>query len=81
MKSLLSIFLFINIFVYSNYVRYSRLSSFPFIQRHRLVNEIVKEKLEGDFVHALSIETKSPAQWNESYKMDPSPNCKGGFGK
>lgn len=51
------------------------------LQRHRLVNEIVKEKLEGDFVHALSIETKSPAQWNENYKMDPSPNCKGGFGK
>ncbi|XP_062702886.1 bolA-like protein DDB_G0274169 isoform X1 [Aedes albopictus] len=53
----------------------------PLIKRHRLVNEIVKEKLAGNFVHALSIEAKTPAQWNESYKLEPSPNCRGGFGK
>ncbi|XP_065083205.1 bolA-like protein DDB_G0274169 [Ochlerotatus camptorhynchus] len=53
----------------------------PLIKRHRLVNEIVREKLEGNFVHALSIEAKTPAQWNESYKLEPSPNCRGGFGK
>lgn len=57
------------------------ISILNFVQRHRLVNEVVKEKLEGDFVHALSIETKSPAQWNENYVMDSSPNCRGGFGK
>lgn len=50
-------------------------------QRHRLVNEVVKQKLQGSFVHALSIEAKSPAQWNENYKLEPSPNCRGGFGK
>lgn len=51
------------------------------LQRHRLVNEIVKQKLHGAFVHALSIEAKSAAQWNENYKLEPSPNCRGGFGK
>ncbi|XP_058467557.1 bolA-like protein DDB_G0274169 isoform X2 [Malaya genurostris] len=58
-----------------------RFEGLPLIKRHRLVNEIVKDKLEGNFVHALSIEAKSPSQWNESYKLDPSPNCRGGFGK
>lgn len=50
-------------------------------QRHRLVNELVKQKLDGKFVHALSIEAKTPTQWNPDYKIEPSPNCKGGFGK
>uniref|UniRef100_A0A3F2YVG0 BolA n=1 Tax=Anopheles culicifacies TaxID=139723 RepID=A0A3F2YVG0_9DIPT len=53
----------------------------PLIKRHRLVNEIVKTQLAGDFVHALSIVAKTPLQWDESYKLEPSPNCKGGFGK
>ena len=51
------------------------------LQRHRLINEIVKEKLQGQFVHALSIEAKTPAQWNPNYKVEQSPNCLGGFGK
>ncbi|XP_035902881.1 bolA-like protein DDB_G0274169 [Anopheles stephensi] len=53
----------------------------PLIKRHRLVNDIVKTQLAGDFVHALSIVAKTPQQWNEAYKLEPSPNCKGGFGK
>ncbi|EAA08757.5 AGAP003706-PA [Anopheles gambiae str. PEST] len=53
----------------------------PLIKRHRLVNEIVKSQLAGDFVHALSIVAKTPQQWDEAYKLEPSPNCKGGFGK
>uniref|UniRef100_A0A8D8MGM9 BolA-like protein DDB_G0274169 n=1 Tax=Culex pipiens TaxID=7175 RepID=A0A8D8MGM9_CULPI len=53
----------------------------PLIKRHRLVNEIVKQKLAGDFVHALSIEAKTPTQWDPNYKLEPSPNCRGGFGK
>lgn len=52
-----------------------------FLQRHRLINDLVKQKLDGNFVHALSIEAKTPAQWDENYKVDPSPNCRGGFGK
>ncbi|XP_055586667.1 bolA-like protein DDB_G0274169 [Uranotaenia lowii] len=53
----------------------------PLIKRHRLVNEIVKDKLEGDFVHALSIVAKTPGQWTEAEKLEPSPKCRGGFGK
>uniref|UniRef100_A0A182Q6T3 BolA n=1 Tax=Anopheles farauti TaxID=69004 RepID=A0A182Q6T3_9DIPT len=53
----------------------------PLIKRHRLVNDIVKTQLAGDFVHALSIVAKTPQQWNEAYTLEPSPNCKGGFGK
>jgi len=59
----------------------TRFESLPLIKRHRLVNDIVKDKLEGNFVHALSIEAKSPAQWNISYKVETSPKCMGGFGK
>lgn len=51
------------------------------IKRHRLVNEVVKEKLSGQFVHALSIEAKTEAQWTPNYTVDPSPSCRGGFGK
>jgi BolA protein len=46
-----------------------------------MVNEVVKQKLQGDFVHALSIEAKTPAQWSPDYQVEASPNCKGGFGK
>lgn len=46
-----------------------------------MVNELIKNKLDGGFVHALSIEAKTPTQWNPDYKVEPSPNCKGGFGK
>lgn len=52
-----------------------------FFQRHRLINDLVKTKLQGNFVHALSIEAKTPAQWDQTYKVEPSPNCRGGFGK
>ncbi|XP_052867536.1 bolA-like protein DDB_G0274169 [Anopheles cruzii] len=53
----------------------------PLIKRHRLVNDIVKTQLEGDFVHALSIVAKTPLQWDPNYSLEPSPNCRGGFGK
>ncbi|XP_037951244.1 bolA-like protein DDB_G0274169 [Teleopsis dalmanni] len=55
--------------------------SLSLIKRHRLVNEIVKNGLSGGFVHALSIEAKTPKQWDSSYVVQPSPNCLGGFGK
>ncbi|XP_065372379.1 bolA-like protein DDB_G0274169 [Calliphora vicina] len=53
----------------------------PLIKRHRLVNQVVKEKLEDLFPHALSIEAKTPKQWQPTYTVEPSPNCRGGFGK
>ncbi|XP_050531970.1 bolA-like protein DDB_G0274169 [Daktulosphaira vitifoliae] len=49
------------------------------IKRHRLVNDILANELKSG-VHALSIVAKAPGQWtNES--VEPSPNCRGGFGK
>uniref|UniRef100_A0A336KKG8 CSON012737 protein n=1 Tax=Culicoides sonorensis TaxID=179676 RepID=A0A336KKG8_CULSO len=53
----------------------------PLIKRHRMVNGLVKEKLQDKFPHALSLETKTPSQWKSDYQMEPSPNCRGGFGK
>lgn len=46
-----------------------------------MVNGLIKEKLQESFPHALSLETKAPSQWKPEYQMDPSPNCRGGFGK
>lgn len=46
-----------------------------------MINGLIKEKLQEQFPHALSLETKSPSQWKPEYQMEASPNCKGGFGK
>lgn len=54
------------------------------VQRHRLVNEALADQLEsaGGTVHALSIVTKTPAQWqsmlDQGKIIEPSPNCRGG---
>lgn len=47
------------------------------IQRHRLVNDLLKEELAGP-VHALSIQTKTPQQWQENPTVTKSPGCMGG---
>ncbi|XP_075137249.1 bolA-like protein 1 [Leptodactylus fuscus] len=47
------------------------------IQRHRLVNDVLKEELAGP-VHALSIEAKTPQQWEENPTVSKSPACMGG---
>eukprot|EP00111_Clytia_hemisphaerica_P020135 TCONS_00059344-protein len=49
----------------------------PLIQRHRLVNETLKEELASG-VHALSIQAKTPEQWESNPKISESPNCMGG---
>ncbi|XP_077320381.1 bolA-like protein 1 [Lithobates pipiens] len=49
----------------------------PLIQRHRLVNELLKEELAGS-VHALSIQAKTPEQWQENPTVTKSPGCMGG---
>lgn len=51
------------------------------IKRHRMVNDVVKQQLGGNFVHALSIEAKTKDQWDPEYTVQASPSCKGGFGK
>jgi len=35
------------------------------IDRHRFVNECLREELEEKGVHALSIKAKTPKQWNK----------------
>lgn len=50
----------------------------PLIQRHRMVNETLKEELATG-VHALSIQAKTPGQWESSEKIvTKSPPCLGG---
>lgn len=50
----------------------------PLIQRHRMVNEILREELAAG-VHALSIQAKTPQQWESGEKTVPkSPPCLGG---
>mmetsp|Transcript_748 Transcript_748/g.938 ORF Transcript_748/g.938 Transcript_748/m.938 type:complete len:116 (-) Transcript_748:157-504(-) len=47
------------------------------IERHRMVNKVLTEELDGP-VHALSVKAKTPAQWDKSQKIEPSPSCRGG---
>jgi stress-induced morphogen len=35
------------------------------IEQHRLVNEALKEPLDDQRIHALSLKTFSPAQWDK----------------
>ncbi|MBX2869300.1 MAG: BolA family transcriptional regulator [Acidiferrobacterales bacterium] len=48
------------------------------IQRHRMINELLQEELEGE-VHALSLHTKTPDEWFEQGGViGDSPLCLGG---
>ena len=50
----------------------------PLIQRHRAVNRILGEELQGG-VHALALHTMSPEEWFEKGGEAPeSPPCLGG---
>lgn len=50
-------------------------------QRHRMVNDVLKYELQNG-VHALSIVAETPNQWQENERfIEPSPTCRGGFGK
>lgn len=49
----------------------------PLIQRHRLVNEALKEELSS-CVHALAIQAKTPEQWGVDPALGKSPPCMGG---
>lgn len=46
-----------------------------------MVYNIVSKELGEKFPHALAMETKTPTQWSEQYKVESSPACRGGFGK
>ena len=49
----------------------------PLIKRHRLINALLAEELAED-IHALSLVTKTPEQWEASSTIPKSPNCLGG---
>ncbi|XP_053225394.1 bolA-like protein 1 isoform X2 [Podarcis raffonei] len=54
-----------------------RFEGLSLIHRHRLVNDILQEELAGP-VHALSIQAKTPQQWEKNPKIIQSPECLGG---
>lgn len=50
----------------------------PLVKRHRMVNEVLAEELQGP-VHALSILAYTPDQWRDRGEVIPSsPPCRGG---
>ena len=52
------------------------------LERHRMVNELLKEGTNNLPVHALSISAKTPAQWagGSGAAMQSTPACGGGDG-
>lgn len=55
----------------------SRFDGLALIHRHRLVNDILHEELAGP-VHALSVQAKTPQQWEKNPSVGQSPPCLGG---
>ncbi|XP_070692170.1 bolA-like protein 1 [Pempheris klunzingeri] len=55
----------------------SQFEGLSLLQRHRLVNEALKEELSS-CVHALAIQAKTPEQWGSNPTLAKSPPCMGG---
>jgi len=62
------------------------------IEQHKHVNNTLKDYIGTGKIHALSIVSRTPVQWERIQKkkeleqqqqsnVEPSPSCKGGFGK
>lgn len=47
------------------------------IERHRIVNTILKDELKSS-IHALSIQAKTPSQYECNPTIASTPNCLGG---
>ncbi|KAK7886073.1 hypothetical protein WMY93_025694 [Mugilogobius chulae] len=54
-----------------------RFEGLSLLQRHRLVNDTLKEELSTR-VHALAIQAKTPKQWASDPSVGKSPSCLGG---
>lgn len=50
------------------------------IERHRMVNNILSDELKKG-IHALSIQAKTPAQYQTDPSIQSTPNCAGGSKK
>ena len=48
------------------------------IDRHRAVNNCLSDELKEGGVHALSIQAKTPDQWQSNPVIHTTPNCLGG---
>ncbi|KAL6068170.1 BolA-like protein 1 [Balamuthia mandrillaris] len=59
-----------------------RFEGLSLLERHRLVNQALVEELQGG-VHALSINAKTPTQWEklQEKKIHDTPACLGGIRK
>ncbi|XP_076868696.1 bolA-like protein 1 [Brachyhypopomus gauderio] len=55
----------------------ARFEGLSLLQRHRLVNEALREELSSR-VHALAIQAKTPEQWRCDPSLAESPQCLGG---
>ena len=56
----------------------SQFEGLPLIARHRAVNKVLTEELNGP-VHALAIHTHTPGEWLlKNKKLPDSPACLGG---
>ncbi|XP_048381588.2 bolA-like protein 1 [Stegostoma tigrinum] len=51
-----------------------RFEGVPLLQRHRMVNDALKQELETR-IHALSIQAKTPRQWGTEPHIDRCPAC------
>ncbi|NWU90959.1 BOLA1 protein, partial [Upupa epops] len=47
------------------------------LQRHRMVQEALRDELGGP-LHALAIVAKTPQQWEQDSHVPPRPPCLGG---
>ncbi|KAG9345278.1 hypothetical protein JZ751_009824 [Albula glossodonta] len=54
-----------------------RFEGLSLLQRHRLVNETLREEL-STLIHALAIQAKTPQQWDSNRSLAKSPPCMGG---
>jgi len=52
----------------------------PLVKRHQAINSLLTEELKTS-VHAISIDAKTPEQWNANPVVTQTPKCLGGFGK
>ncbi len=56
----------------------SEFEGMSLIKRHRMLNGLLKEELEGG-VHALALHTLTPEEWEKKQgKVAESPKCLGG---
>lgn len=47
------------------------------VNRHRIINELLQEELKGA-IHALTMSTLTPAEWEKKGGIKKSPPCLGG---